>query len=570
VADKKQPSFSRGDVIARRYEVDRELGSGMLGVTYLARHVSSGKQLALKVIRPQLVAHPKDRARFEGVFERMRDVRYDGVAALGEMGEHNGMLFLTEEYFPGQSLRQLIDEYQQNQKVFTLQETCQIVLKVLEAAQYLHSQGIVHRNLKPENVLVHSRATGPGGKTIVRTLKISDAGLADILNPSIFADSYVTRSEARYLAPELSSFEQTGTPSSDVYSIGVMLYEILVGQPPRGTYLSPTQLRGDLPDHVDDVVEIALAANPEDRYPSAQDMFNDIQRSFIQENAEEAPRTSYRNVLIGVGIGTAVVAAIGAFLATSGVSDPTESAKVKDAQLRKEVAERVNKLSAAELTQILTGHEEMLFVPEGPFIKGRLNQEGSNAPQSEPLAAVTEVKGYYVDRFEFPNRIKSEDGKAIRPSLKMTAADAQAQCERIGKRLCTEEEWEKACKGPLNQLYAYGDTYQLEACGAGVEGAYTLNQDPACQSGFGVMGMSTGPREWTSTQAGTKTNRRIVKGGQRGNAQKGTRCAFAQDENVDFADNTLSFRCCLDFPAPPPPAPATPAAPAEGGIKPTK
>ena len=105
---------------------------------------------------------------------------------------------------------------------------------------------------------------GPAGQ-VVRTIKITDVGLADIVNPSIFAEGYISREEARYLAPELGGFAMEGSSSSDLYSAGVILYELLVGQPPRGTYLSPTTLRDDLPEHIDDVVEVAMAADPADR-----------------------------------------------------------------------------------------------------------------------------------------------------------------------------------------------------------------------------------------------------------------------------------------------------------------
>ena len=123
-----------------------------------------------------------------------------------------------------------------------------------------------------------------------------------------------------------------------------------------------------------------------------------------------------------------------------------------------------------------------------------------------------------------------------------SAADA---CEQIGKRLCTEAEWEKACKGPGNWIYSYGDTYDAEMCGGGVDSPYTIGERDTCVSGYGVWGMSGGPREWTATTAGSSGNRQVVKGGMRSNNERGSRCAFAVDESAAFADATLSFRCCM-------------------------
>jgi serine/threonine protein kinase len=568
VADTEQKRFSRGDVISRRYEVEKELGTGLLGTTYLARHISSGKLLALKVLRPLLIANPRDRQRFEEAFSRTKAQTHAGLIELGEVGEHAGQVYFTQEYFDSQNLRQLIDEYQNEQTSFTLQEACQIVLKALEAVDALHEAGIHHRNLKPENILVHSRRTGPGGKNIVRTVKVTDSGLADIVNPTIFAESYISRAEARYLAPELSGFDQLGTEHADVYSIGVMLYELLVGQPPRGTYLSPTQLRGDLPEHIDDVVEVALSESPEDRYPSTRDMINDIKRVFTEEHDDGPKGPNVKNILLAVGVGLAALALVGVYLGAREQPDPVAEAMAKDDSLRKTVAAQNRPPSEAEMNAMSKEHPEMLYIPPGPFVQGRLHQEDVNktAARSEPLAQIAKSDGFFIDRFEYPNRLKDADGKPVKATARKTWQQAADACAELGKRLCTETEWEKACKGPGNHIYAYGDAYDEAMCGKGVDGKYTLGEKDTCVSGYGVFGMSGGPREWTSGVAGSKGNRRVVKGGLRANAERGTRCAFAVDEAAAYADGSLAFRCCLDATG----GAAAPAEPAEGEAPPAE
>jgi serine/threonine protein kinase len=563
VSDTEQKRFSRGDVVSRRYEIEKEMGTGLLGTTYLARHISSGKLLALKVLRPLLVANPRDRQRFEEAFSRTKEQSHPGLVELGEVGEHAGQVYFTAEYFESQNLRQLVDEYQTNQTSFTLQEACQIILKALEAVDALHEAGIHHRNLKPENILVHSRRTGPGGKNIVRTIKVADSGLADIVNPTIFAESYISRAEAKYLAPELSGFDQGGTEHSDVYSLGVMLYELLVGQPPRGTYLSPTQLRGDLPEHIDDVVEVALSESPEDRYPSTRDMINDIQRVFTEDHDEGPKGPNVRNILLAVGAGLVVLALVGVYLGAREQPDPVAEAIAQDDQIRKTVSAQSRPPSEAEMLAMSERHPEMLYIPPGAFVQGRLNQEDvkTTAARSEPLVKISKAGGFFVDRFEYPNRLKDAEGNPIKATARLTWQQASDSCEELGKRLCTEVEWEKACKGPGNHIYAYGDTYSEEMCGKGVDGKYTLGEKDTCVSGYGVFGMSGGPREWTGGVAGSKGNRRIVKGGLRANPDRGTRCAFAVDEAAAYADGSLAFRCCLD---------ATAVAPAQEPTEPTE
>ncbi len=558
--------YNRGDMIAGKYEVTELLGAGVLGATYLVRNTATNKYVALKFLRPSLVRNPKDRARFTSAFEAARGIKSERIIRYGELFEHEGLLCFTQEYFKSQSLRELLLEYQQAKKSFSLQEACQIVAQVLEAADALHAQGIIHRNLKPENVLIQSKATGPAGSKVVRTVRISDVGTADVLSPTIFAESYVSRAEARYVAPELSGFAHTGGPPSDVYSVGVMLYELLVGQTPRGTYLAPTQLREDLPEHIDDIVEIALDANSEGRYPTARDMINDIQRSFSEESTEDATTGNFRKVLVGAALVASVVIGLGVYLAVRDDPNPLTDASVKDERARAQVKSKMQVPPKETMEAMAALHPEMLYIPPGPFLMGRMHVEdvGSMASslQSEPLTREVELGGYFIDRYEFPNSVKDIDGNPVKPVTRVTWQEAADTCAKFQKRLCSEEEWEKACKGTDSSIYAYGDVYDPGPCGASMDEPYHLGDRSGCMSGYGVMDLSGGLREWTSTVEGTKGTRRVVKGGLKNNNQRGSRCAYAMDESVTYSDGTLSFRCCVDASAAAtPPVAPPPAAP---------
>jgi serine/threonine protein kinase len=544
-------ALRRGDVIGHKYEIEELLGGGLLGTTYLAKQLSTGKHLVLKFFHNRLVRNPKDRERLDQAFRKTRSIKHEGLVAFGELGDHGDTVYLTQEYAKGQSLRQLLDEYAVEKKPFSLQEACQIVIKILDAVSALHEADCFHRNLKPENIMVLTKPAGPGDK-VVRTIKVTDAGLSEILNPTLFADGYVDVTKAGYIAPEMSGFDNSGTAACDVYSVGVMLYELLVGQPPRGTYLSPTQLRGDLPDHIDDIVEVAIAGDALDRYPSARDMMNDIQQSFQGLILTERTRTSLKSFMIGLAVALPVIGLAGLYVSQLDPGETKASAQAqaadKDRVLRNEVEDRSRQLSEAELIQMNATHPDMLYIAPGPFIMGRLNQEPGHS--AEALAQVTDVYGYYIDRYEFPNRTRDAEGNSVRPVAKVTWKEASRACKKVGKRLCTEMEWEKACKGPMNFIYSYGDEFDLEMCGKGVTDPHALGAkaNQYCVSGYSVADMSGNLREWTSSVAGKKAGRRVVKGGHRSNSQRGSRCAFSKDERATYGDTTLGFRCCLGLP----------------------
>ncbi len=534
-------SFARGDVVSRKYEIENHLGGGIFGNTFLARHIASGKHLAIKFLDEEVIGRDGAGDKLQEIVARVKAIKHPGLIRLGEINEHGDTRYITLEYFKSQSLRQLIDEYNASGQAFTLQEACQIIIQVLQALAVAHDSGLVHRMLKPENVLVQTTQSGPGGSKLVRKVKVTGLGMADLLDPSELVDRYEDTSDNRYLAPEMSGFGAAGTAQADIYSVGVILYELLCGQTPRGTFLSPTQLRDDLPEHVDNLIELALSPNPEDRYPSATDMVRDIQRSFQLEMQSGGSQTSFRNVLLGLGLTVGALVAIGGWYMVSDKPDPLEEAWKRDQQIRKEVEAQNPLPTEAEVRAMLQLNPDMVYVPGGTYLKGRLNQEDpAVASTAEPLTEVVEVPAFFIDRFEYPNRRDQE------PVGRIGWADAEAACAEAGKRLCTENEWEKACKGPGNLVYTYGDTWDPSFCGASADAPYTLGSRKDCLSGYGVYGMSGGLREWTATSPPNKEHRKVVKGGLRGNAERGTRCAFSVDVDKEFSEGILGFRCCKD------------------------
>ena len=187
----------------------------------------------------------------------------------------------------------------------------------------------------------------------------------------------------------------------------------------------------------------------------------------------------------------------------------------------------------------------MVWVSRGPLVAG--TPEGSLpriADQEMPGEQVI-LKGYYIDVFPYPN----EEG-AI-PLTNVSQDAALGLCAERGKRLCSELEWERACKGPDNLRYEYGDAYHADRCGTGaVPVMRPTGIRVACRSGFGTRDMHGGAWEWTSSPWGRGSSSGLVsvRGGNSPDGEIAGRCANARAERPAQSSGTMGFRCCAGPP----------------------
>ncbi len=546
--------YGRGDAIAERYEVIDLLDESPLGISYRCKHLKTGNYVRLQLLRPR-TAGPDQKDEILAVYKRAKEINHANLIRIGELGEADGVAFYTMEDFEGTTLREYLTQARLENRPLDLKEAAQIAIGVLEGVAAANDAGVVFRALRPEYVLVNIRQAGPRRQNSVAQIKLVGAAFWDLVPGALLAEDEFGRGEAQYLAPELKGFEPVATPRSDVYSAAVMFYEMLVGAAPVGTFQLPRTRRPELPVHVDGIAELALATAPEDRYPTAHDLVVDLQRTF-SETADGDASTGGRLSPIAMGLGLALVVLV-AVIVFNLRPDPAAQAEALDSQARATAAAGLTLPSPEEFKAVLARHpRNMVYVPAGPFVKGRLHGESRELTrEGEPLAELVNVPGFLIDAFEFPN-LRGEV-----PRIQVTRAEAAGLCQAEGKRLCTSDEWEKACKGPKNLNYAYGDTYDEEFCGPGLEAAYAAGGRPDCKSGYGVLDLSGNFGEWTSTQVPGK-DRYIVKGGLKANPERGTRCAQATDLSAGLADATTTFRCCRDADAAPVPPAAPPAAPA--------
>lgn len=212
-------SIMIGKKLADRYEIIRELGRGGMGIVYLARDPLLDRDVAVKIVTPAYLS-PEGIERFKREAKTVAKMDHPAVVVVHDIGEEQGSLFFVMPYVTGTNLRTFLDD-----RSLSLGEVLDIGIQVAEALEYSNSQGIVHRDIKPENIMV-ARQQMEGVR-----VRITDFGLAMAATEHRLTLSGALVGTIAYLSPEQLS-AQTVDGRSDIYSLGAVLYECLVGQPP--------------------------------------------------------------------------------------------------------------------------------------------------------------------------------------------------------------------------------------------------------------------------------------------------------------------------------------------------
>ena len=251
--------FEVGEVFADRYEIVKELGRGGMGMVYLANDRKTQKRLALKTLLPRYAANKQAVRRFAREVNASRRIDHPCVVKIFDAGEVDEILFYTMEYIEGKSVRAWMRERKKKTgKAFGLGSTVRIISMLCSALEQAH-KFTIHRDLSPENVMVMRDGT----------IKLLDFGLAKLES----TDADLTRigvslGKIQYSAPEQRIDAKNVDLRADIYSLGVMFYEMLSGKlPTDGTPL--TQRVPGLPPEVDAFVARCMAEKPEDRFESA-------------------------------------------------------------------------------------------------------------------------------------------------------------------------------------------------------------------------------------------------------------------------------------------------------------
>ena len=305
VALEKTDDALLGQVLAGKYRIEERLSAGGMGTVYRGTHVLMDKTVAVKVLNPSLAADEKIVARFSREARAASKISHPHALSVTDFGEaENGVVFLVMEYLDGQTLKQVIRQ----EGPMPLPRAVEILRQVGGALDAAHGEGVVHRDLKSDNIMLLSSSGTDYAKVL-------DFGIAKIKEPEGAYDPGLTAPDLvigtpQYMSPEQCSQSPDIDARSDIYSLGIILYEMLVGHVPF-TGGSPTSImlqhlqhqapsvlaeRGDLPEAIGRVVARALEKRPEDRYQTVGELVEDFTIAAGMEPAGVSSSASHRPV----------------------------------------------------------------------------------------------------------------------------------------------------------------------------------------------------------------------------------------------------------------------------------
>jgi eukaryotic-like serine/threonine-protein kinase len=522
------------DVLGAKYEVIRRIGSGGMAEVFLARNVAHGALFAVKVLAEHLAQDPRVVARFEG--EARLEARLSGhpnIVPVFDIGAGNGLHYIVMPYVQGEDLASFL----RREGRVRPYDAANIVAQVAEALSWAEAVGVVHRDLKPANIRLDT-----SGRAIVLDFGIAKAsyGSGDITLPGEGLGTPFYMSPEQFLGEDCD-------PRSDLYSLGAVFFELLTGERPfQGdsfTEIRKAHLAADrpsirscdpeLPASYESLVLKLLQKDPQDRFQSAKDLLAALSRLGVKSDRstllpvvdqdpipaeaaplreENSPFTNGPDERYGVSLPHQP-------FTNEENRGPEQAAAVAHHPTRRWQAIMGLGLIALTLffatvavlvlnrpkALLADATGSMVLVPAGDFVFGDDSPISSNRRQKISLP------GFYVDQAEVSNaqykRFCDATGhpppasadflpQPMYPVADVTFEDAQAYAAWAGKRLPTEQEWEKSARGSDGRPYPWGWDPWTEEIPHDLQ---PVNSFKARQSPVGALNMAGNVFEWTAS-----------------------------------------------------------------------
>jgi serine/threonine protein kinase len=274
-----------GKILGNRYRLIEVIGEGGMALVYKAECSLLCRTVAIKVLRPQYANDAEFVERFRREARSAASLSHPNVVNIYDVGQENGVDYIVMEYIPGENLKNIIKK----EAPFSIRKAVDYTKQIAEALNHAHQRNIIHRDIKPHNILVT-----PDGQ-----LKVTDFGIARAISASSFTQTGIVVGSVQYASPEQVKGGLVG-PQSDLYSLGCVFYEMLTGKVPFSgdtsisiamqhlhDKITPVkELRLDVPVAVENILDKAMAKDTSERYPSAAAMLRDIMNFQSKLNLE--------------------------------------------------------------------------------------------------------------------------------------------------------------------------------------------------------------------------------------------------------------------------------------------
>ena len=265
-----------GKKLEGRYEITELIGVGGMADVYKATDIIDNKEVAVKILKKEFAENEEFLRRFRNESKAIALLSHPNIVKVYDVNFSDRLQYIVMEYIDGITLKEYIDA----EHVLTWKDSVHFIIQVLRALQHAHDRGIVHRDIKPQNIMLFTDGT----------IKVMDFGIAKFAREDNGTQSDQAIGTVHYISPEQARGDDTDE-KSDIYSVGVMLYEMLTGQKPfdtdnpisiavmhmQNTPKRPRAINPDIPVGLEEIILRAMEKDPENRYQTAADMIRDIE-----------------------------------------------------------------------------------------------------------------------------------------------------------------------------------------------------------------------------------------------------------------------------------------------------